>query len=143
MEIILRNTVTRDDAVYALVTAEDDHVLVGYWGRWSSYLDKGLSGLRSQQKAKGECRQIYAELGSILSSKLRKGYEPVEIVDAPDWLLRFIASYGGYPHVVIRDTSKPIPQPELKSEPVEAGEPPELSAPDRNRAKTRAAFLEV
>jgi hypothetical protein len=143
MEIILRNTVTRDDAVYALVTAEDDHVLEGYWGRWSIYLEKGLAGLRSQQKAKGDTSRVCLEVRKILSGKLRKGYEPVEIIDAPNRLLHFIGSYGSYPHVVIRETGKPAPQPEEKQKPVEVDRPPESSAPDHNRAKTRAAFLEL
>jgi hypothetical protein len=143
MKIILGNTVTRDDAVYALVTAENDRVLVGYWGRWSTYLEKGLAGLRSQRKAKGGHRQVQTELRGILSSKLRKGYEPIEIVDAPDWLLRFIASYEGYPHAVVREIGKSTAQSEVKRPPVEVGRPPEPDKTDHNRVRTRVAFLEL
>lgn len=160
MKIILRNHGNgRQDAAYVLVmTAGNPTILVGHYGKWSTYQTKGIAGLKAQQKAVGYGPATSA-CDALLREKLGKGYEPVALVDVPHHMQYLIAGYGSFPKCEVVDTSK-ISDPSQKSPEafsklpdvtaeefkvgVDMPAPAEPSTPaPQTRSKTRAAALEL
>jgi len=124
MKIVLRNTAVRKDAAYVIVVDEAG-TLTGHWGRWPTYQAKGVSGLRRQVKsAEGLVR--------LLNQKLDKGYVPVEVLDAPDWVTAMFQRSGVWPGDSVSSVQleKPKPAQSLPTRP-------------RTQKRSRAAALEL
>ena len=151
MKIVLRNTTIRKDAVY--VISREGDVVIGFWGEYGRYLQKGNAGLRHQiksgvndgswaaskavtklliQKLKKAYRPIaFEELTPNASNILRQfGFDVPKVVTAPVDPIDALKSASKSRRIVAEYRDKPVKDANMERE-----EPPR--AP-----KTRAAWLE-
>lgn len=97
MRIVLRNTTTRQDAVYVLDAVgfgnsnggPSEYWLTAYWGRWPRFLAEGVFGLRRQEKYHGHDRlNLIERTRTIVTEKLCNGYQVMEEHSRlPDWCI--------------------------------------------------------
>ena len=154
MRVVLRNNTTRKDAVYVVDYDEDEHVLVGYWGSWSRYQDKGIAGLNHQQKAHGGpvCVSIG---GALIREKTAKGYFIVACEDVGsngNYLLQRSGYTSGYSGVTFSAPPAAKPHQPIAFDKLNASlaaekappapKPEPVPEPKPARPKTRAAMLE-
>jgi hypothetical protein len=94
VQIVLRNTITRKDAVYVINAigfsgaGGSEYWVTGHWGPWDKFiLYEGTEALRHQEKYHGKCKgTLMATVRELVTQKLCNGYKVVKQYSSlPDW----------------------------------------------------------
>ena len=112
MEIVLRNTTTRKDAVYLLQL--ENGVTTGFWGEFETYWNGGRQALRSQVKADRN-RDLLAfprvVFLRILQEKVRKGCRVTGVLDMDDATIdSWLRQHTSYPTGIANAPETFVPQ---------------------------------
>lgn len=129
-DLVFRNTATRKDAAYVIRLLEDGQA-IHYWGRWPTYVQRGVDALQSKRQKYNWRTQFYC-VNDEVHRRLDRAYR---FQEQRSRLPRGVSALNGYSPLVDDHANN------VSRAPIKLPEPQDL--PEPAKYVTRSGSIEL